>query len=80
MLALAPAIEERALDCGPIALEPAFDALQDELKDFKRKVSEAGRVTFNARSGAHDDLVLAVAIAAWYGGNRNEASQEPLRI
>ena len=25
--------------------------------------SAAGRVTFNARSGAHDDLVLSVAIA-----------------
>ncbi len=38
-------------------------ALADELKDFARKVSESGRVTFNARSGSHDDLVLAVAIA-----------------
>lgn len=38
-------------------------ALHEELKDFSRKVSESGRVTFNARSGAHDDLVLAVAIA-----------------
>jgi hypothetical protein len=35
----------------------------DELKDFARKVSESGRVTFNARSGSHDDLVLSLAIA-----------------
>ncbi|MGB7041873.1 MAG: hypothetical protein WBD83_20095, partial [Xanthobacteraceae bacterium] len=54
------------------------NALADELKDFKRKVSEAGRVSFNARSGTHDDLVLAVAIAAWFAGNRHEVSQEPL--
>jgi hypothetical protein len=39
-------------------------ALQEELKDFQRKVSDAGRATYNARKGAHDDLVLAVAIAA----------------
>ncbi|MGB6659936.1 MAG: hypothetical protein WBE14_17600 [Xanthobacteraceae bacterium] len=54
--------------------------MADELKDFKRKVSEAGRVSFNARSGTHDDLVLAVAIAAWFAGNRHEVSQEPLGI
>lgn len=41
-------------------------ALQDELKDFKRKVSDAGRATYSARTGAHDDLVLAVAIAVWW--------------
>lgn len=56
------------------------NGLHEELKDFKRKVSEAGRVTFNARSGAHDDLVLAVAIAAWFAGNRSEISQEPLGV
>lgn len=41
-------------------------ALQEELKDFQRKVSDAGRATYNARTGAHDDLVLAVAIALWF--------------
>jgi hypothetical protein len=40
-------------------------ALETELKDFRRHVSEAGRYSFNAREGQHDDLVLAVAIAAW---------------
>jgi hypothetical protein len=37
-------------------------ALQEESKDFQRKVSDAGRATYNARLGAHDDLI-AVAIA-----------------
>ena len=40
-------------------------ALESELKDFRRHVSEAGRYSFKAREGQHDDLVLAVAIAAW---------------
>jgi hypothetical protein len=35
------------------------------LKDFRRKVSVAGRYTFEARVGKHDDLVLAVAIGLW---------------
>jgi hypothetical protein len=39
--------------------------MQDELKDFRRKVSVAGRYTFEARVGKHDDLVLAVAIGLW---------------
>jgi hypothetical protein len=41
-------------------------AMQDELKDFRRKVSDAGRSTYAARTGRHDDLVLAVAIAGWW--------------
>jgi hypothetical protein len=41
-------------------------AMRDELLDFRRKLSDAGRATYAARSGAHDDLVLAVAIAAWW--------------
>jgi hypothetical protein len=39
--------------------------LADELKDFRRYVSAAGRNTWSARTGAYDDLVLAVAIALW---------------
>lgn len=41
------------------------DAMQNELKDFRRRVSAAGRFTFEARVGKHDDLVLAVAIGVW---------------
>ncbi len=40
-------------------------ALAEELKDFRRKVSEAGRSTYNARTGKHDDLILSIAIALW---------------
>jgi hypothetical protein len=41
-------------------------ALKDELKEFQRHVGAAGRTTYAAREGKHDDLVLAVAIAAWW--------------
>jgi terminase large subunit-like protein len=40
--------------------------MEVELKDFRRFVSAAGRSTWEARSGQHDDLVLAVAIALWW--------------
>lgn len=40
-------------------------AMREELKDFKRKVSAAGRFQYEARVGRHDDLVLAVAIGLW---------------
>jgi hypothetical protein len=39
--------------------------LKDELRDFRRKLSDTGRASYAARAGAHDDLVLAVAIAVW---------------
>ena len=40
--------------------------MKDELLDFRRKLSDAGRATYAARTGKHDDLVLAVAIACWW--------------
>jgi hypothetical protein len=40
-------------------------ALEEELKDFSRHVSDAGRSSYAAREGKHDDLVLAVALALW---------------
>jgi hypothetical protein len=41
-----------------------------ELQDFRVEFTAAGSITFNARTGRHDDLVLALAIATWraYGG------------
>ena len=46
------------------------DLLEGELRDFQMKRSISGRETFNAREGAHDDLVLSVAMLCWYGENR----------
>jgi len=39
------------------------DTLRDELRDFRRHISAAGRFSYDARSGKHDDLVLACALA-----------------
>jgi hypothetical protein len=41
------------------------DAMAEELKDFRRKVSTAGRYAYEARVGQHDDLFLAVSLALW---------------
>ena len=58
-------------------------ALETELKDFRRHVSEAGRYSFAARTGAHDDLVLAVAIALWRAARRKRtfgSSRTPPKV
>jgi len=49
---------------------PEAETLVRELQDFRVEYTAAGHLTFNARSGKHDDLVLALAIAAWraHGG------------
>ena len=46
------------------------ETLTRELLDFRVEYTAAGHLTFNARSGKHDDLVLALAIATWraHGG------------
>jgi len=51
------------------------ETLVCELQDFRMDFTAAGHVTFNARSGKHDDLVLALAIAVWraYGGGIDAA-------
>jgi hypothetical protein len=41
-------------------------AMKDELLDFRRSLSAAGRASYQARTGKHDDLVLAVAIGCWW--------------
>ena len=44
------------------------ETLQKELAAFRVKVTAAGNETFEARRERdHDDLVLAVALAAWLG-------------
>jgi hypothetical protein len=66
---------EARLDTLKVAAELAeLPALLDEMKTFIRKVSASGHVTFNARSGAHDDLVLATAIALFVALNRSETT------
>jgi hypothetical protein len=44
---------------------PEAPVLVSELQNFRVDFTTAGHMTFNARSGTHDDLVLALAIAVW---------------
>lgn len=44
---------------------PEAATLVRELQDFRVAYTDAGRMTFGAREGAHDDLVLSLAIAVW---------------
>ena len=47
---------------------PESAMLVRELAAFQLKVSAAAKEELDAwREGAHDDLVLAVAVAAWLG-------------
>ena len=46
---------------------PASELLTQELLGFKVKISTAGNDSYGAwRESVHDDLVLAVALAAWF--------------
>ncbi len=55
-LRFAEALEETAL-------------LTSELQNFQVRTTAAANEVFNAREGQHDDLVLALALALWYGEN-----------
>lgn len=64
--AIRAALESQRLKMPP-RLEHA-ETLKRELQDFKVKITDAGNETFSAREGAHDDLVLAVALPIWLAG------------
>jgi predicted HD phosphohydrolase len=45
------------------------EVLKEELHNFEARISASGHATYGAaddwRQGAHDDIVLAAALAAW---------------
>ena len=45
---------------------PEAVTLVNELGNFRANISDSGVATFGARSGQHDDLVLALALACWW--------------
>ena len=47
---------------------PLAGALMGEMQAFKVRFTAVGGDTYAARSGAHDDLVMAVALAVWFAG------------
>jgi hypothetical protein len=54
--------------------DPASDLLARELSDFQAVIGRTGHVSYGVvadwRDGQHDDLVLATALAAWWGESR----------
>jgi hypothetical protein len=58
---------------------PLAKTFRRELLDFRVSYSAVGNAKFGAREGAHDDLVLAVALAV-YGLSQSTASFERLLI
>ena len=54
---------------------PDAPVLLRELQDFRVRFTESGNATFNAREGAHDDLVLALALGV-FGLSRPEPARD----
>jgi hypothetical protein len=50
-------------------------ALAEEMRDFRRIVTDAGRATYGARVGKHDDLVLSVALATWWAAQSRRGGE-----
>ncbi len=46
---------------------PLAGALMGELQAFQVRLTARGRDTYAANPGEHDDLVMAVALAVWFG-------------
>jgi hypothetical protein len=59
----------------PEGLEDA-GGLKRELQDFQVSFTAAGHVTWNARPGSHDDRVLALSLAVWWGQRRGKGEGE----
>jgi hypothetical protein len=43
-----------------------WPVLRRELLNFRPEITRGGTETWNARSGTHDDLVLALAMSVWF--------------
>ena len=59
-----------------VAPGPYQEILQKEMAAFQLTITEARNDTYEGRSDAHDDLILSVALAAWWA----ERYQEPAMI
>jgi hypothetical protein len=52
---------------------PEMPQLSAEMLDFRVKITESGNAIWGSwREGSHDDLVLSVAMAAWYAEKRSK--------
>lgn len=74
---------QAALHTGELAIEqslPDATVLARELADYKLNFTAAGNTQFNARSGAHDDLLIATGLALYGCQTGNDATVRPLRL
>ena len=46
------------------------EVLVRELTNFREKITESANMTYEARQGTHDDLVLAACLPIWLGSQR----------
>jgi hypothetical protein len=53
------------------------DLLRKELQDFRVRLSAVGHESFEARSGQHDDLILALAMPIWFAENAYQSCGVP---
>jgi hypothetical protein len=59
---------QAALHSGTLKIQadlPETPILLRELEDFRVSFSGTGHMSFNARGGRHDDIVLALSLAVW---------------
>lgn len=54
-----------------------LDALMQELMAFQGKMSDTGYTRYEGR-GAHDDMVMSLAMAAWYADRGSMQLQKPM--
>ncbi len=48
------------------------DILVAELKDFEAQAKSTGHVSFNAREGSHDDVLMSLALGCWWWLHREK--------
>lgn len=73
---------QAALHTGELAIEetlPDAAILARELADYRLNFTAAGNAQFNARSGAHDDLLIATGLALYGCKARQDATPIPVR-
>jgi hypothetical protein len=64
-----------AVQNGELEVAPGVAGAELLLKEadaFKRGITQAGRTTLNARVGAHDDLICALALCTWWSKQRRK--------
>lgn len=59
---------------------PLAKTFRHELLDFRVSYTAVGNATFGAREGAHDDLILAVALAVYGLDSAREWTTVPFRV